>query len=1113
MGVDGSPAPGSPGNADDAVYETITVHIPTTRRQHEKMMKKVVVYFQMEFSFHGQFWTTEMRYSQLYKIHKDFEGMLPMTQRPVFPPKRVANTNPVFIENRRLMLQSWLQAVLDHPKAISNPELLELLAVPATAMVWLRKYAKLMEQQRETPSITTQSSAMLMMDLEYAELSSTGRVVDDLTLSVPVTLSAAQMLQLCIVSPLAGMHTNATIGNEAVRTVLSIDELTASVAVQTELMPHWVESEPLISPISLPRFDLEKLTSQGDAAVSPTKRLAMQGRGRQVPVDMYTARASRRVDGSTVPISAVLGRTDPTSEYAAIIELPSDDPLSLAGLIVGDQIAAVNGMSMRFVGTDRVTKALEDSGDQCDVRFLRTHEVKVIDVERATRAGSSGQRLPLGATLVSEEDIYTGDWFHRFRRVAPTGAGARAGLQDGDLLLEVGPVAASTLTTDDMRAQLKNMETIVIARVRPPQAVSVVKIMSNPTARVSEGFMCPVCMKNLGTVENLVEHFSVWHPDMGPLPGAITADNRPSVSDSGGSASSLLAPDRGKEGGRSQPSGQSPSTSPRLSRRSKEVSNPELLTRERSDSVGRKSFLIPISDGPRQFVSTSVKRTSRNDGFGFSLGSSSSTGELFVTKVANGNSRGSAKLQVADVITHVDGNDVRGMDHDDAVDLILRGNTVVLGIQRLEGGPRKSHKTAMGATESVSIVKRRDDIGLRAAGLPKTTADLLFMSVSISRSKLDESFGFGLATTVSGLKVVCNVTPHGIASRALRVGDVVDTANGIKLGSFAHDSAIDLIGNTLELSLGIRRAASKLRRRRTDQSQGSERTRLNDTAPPLGFRDKTTNPARPRATTAPTRMDLSPDRRRSRPRGKSNSSQALPAEGYSTAPKTDGPLAHMVPSTLPRSPGPDQQGTPIRLSADSTVAEWENVRFCRYCGASLRDMDIVEKVAHLSQHPEFQRSRPHAPAAVAQPRTTPASSAPPNRLVGTSVPLMPSSSDPDAWWAGGYAKEYVAEVVARSRPGDFLLRDGAEVGTVLLVINDFGRAKQSVISIDVDGKCRISGIPEAFPSLYNLIGLMRMRRQYSKVEAGASFVLGMPAGNIFSPFNFKVWCLGQAWPK
>lgn len=47
--------------------------------------------------------------TQLYKIHKDFEGMLPMTQRPVFPPKRVANTNPVFIENRRLMLQSWLQ--------------------------------------------------------------------------------------------------------------------------------------------------------------------------------------------------------------------------------------------------------------------------------------------------------------------------------------------------------------------------------------------------------------------------------------------------------------------------------------------------------------------------------------------------------------------------------------------------------------------------------------------------------------------------------------------------------------------------------------------------------------------------------------------------------------------------------------------------------------------------------------------------------------------------------------------------------------------------------------------------------------------------------------------
>jgi hypothetical protein len=48
----------------------------------------------------------------------------------------------------------------------------------------------------------------------------------------------------------------------------------------------------------------------------------------------------------------------------------------------------------------------------------------------------------------------------------------------------------------------------------------------------------------------------------------------------------------------------------------------------------------------------------------------------------------------------------------------------------------------------------------------------------------------------------------------------------------------------------------------------------------------------------------------------------------------------------------------------------------------------------------------------------------------------------------------------------------------MLVINDYGRAKQSMISVSADGKCSIAGIAEPFPTLQHLINVMRMRRQY-----------------------------------
>lgn len=45
---------------------------------------------------------------------------------------------------------------------------------------------------------------------------------------------------------------------------------------------------------------------------------------------------------------------------------------------------------------------------------------------------------------MSEEDVFTGAMVHTFRRVVPDGAGARAGVLDGDILLQIGRVVLLT---------------------------------------------------------------------------------------------------------------------------------------------------------------------------------------------------------------------------------------------------------------------------------------------------------------------------------------------------------------------------------------------------------------------------------------------------------------------------------------------------------------------------------------------------------------------------------------------------------------------------------------------------------------------------------------------
>ena len=71
------------------------------------------------------------------------------------------------------------------------------------------------------------------------------------------------------------------------------------------------------------------------------------------------------------------------------------------------------------------------------------------------------------------------------------------------------------------------------------------------------------------------------------------------------------------------------------------------------------------------------------------------------------------------------------MDHDAAIDLMLRTNSIVLGIQRSVTGPSGGKAGQAAHTDAVTIVKRRDDVGKRASGLPKNLSEVIATTIQL----------------------------------------------------------------------------------------------------------------------------------------------------------------------------------------------------------------------------------------------------------------------------------------------------------------------------------------------------------------------------------------------
>eukprot|EP00041_Stephanoeca_diplocostata_P038645 m.1538133 g.1538133 ORF g.1538133 m.1538133 type:complete len:484 (-) comp25245_c0_seq48:9020-10471(-) len=473
-GLTGS-VPSSPSvSQSTAMAEAISVHITGTRRVQEKM--RTVVYFCIELGFHEIYWSLELRYSQFLAMHKEFDTLVPIAQKTVFPPKKVVNTNPVFIETRRQQLETWLDGLLQHPEAFSNADLHAMLQTPSTAMVWVRQHIRDGQRRSEhAVAMTTTINNMLFVDIEPrgdrqapqrdpAGADGNGACVHDIDrrphpgLIVP---PGSPLDALHLVSPhaafrLAAMHhavgvleamtapptparpgsnTHASGGDAP---GIDADAATGAHAIGavadvcTPMLCSWLQSEPLVQHCVPP------------AALPLTREVGRNKRKRTGPSTFYrnhslaptwftvaVKRSPAGPDGAFKPIEVVLSNKTEygvASEYCTVVELPHDDPLFNAGILTGDQIAAIDGRSVLRWPRDAVLEALQDRGDSFQLSFLRPLDVKTLEIEATT----------LDVSLVTDEDVYTGAMVHKLRRVVPTGAGARAGVVDGDILLQVG---------------------------------------------------------------------------------------------------------------------------------------------------------------------------------------------------------------------------------------------------------------------------------------------------------------------------------------------------------------------------------------------------------------------------------------------------------------------------------------------------------------------------------------------------------------------------------------------------------------------------------------------------------------------------------------------------
>eukprot|EP00041_Stephanoeca_diplocostata_P035561 m.1258860 g.1258860 ORF g.1258860 m.1258860 type:complete len:2861 (-) comp24723_c1_seq1:425-9007(-) len=222
----------------------------------------------------------------------------------------------------------------------------------------------------------------------------------------------------------------------------------------------------------------------------------------------------------------------------------------------------------------------------------------------------------------------------------------------------------------------------------------------------------------------------------------------------------------------------------------------------RKDSIGRHSNTAPSN---KTFeLSVTLIRQDHGSSFGFGIGTAFD-GSKVVTSV-NPGGLAESKIAVSDGIKSINGQFVGDKSHEETVQLITSALQLELVVER----PTSSSASTMNPPKSIS---QRDQRTLVAQGdslgsSHRAENGAITISVRLSRSSLQESFGFGLGTSTSGEKLVTKIAEDSPAWNKLYAGDAVIQVNGQPTSHLLHDAVVEMITETLDVELQISRMSS-----------------------------------------------------------------------------------------------------------------------------------------------------------------------------------------------------------------------------------------------------------------------------------------------------------------
>jgi C-terminal processing protease CtpA/Prc len=197
-------------------------------------------------------------------------------------------------------------------------------------------------------------------------------------------------------------------------------------------------------------------------------------------------------------------------------------------------------------------------------------------------------------------------------------------------------------------------------------------------------------------------------------------------------------------------------------------------------------------------VQVRMERKSIETKLGMKVGMLNS-GEKVVLSVTSGTVC-DGLLYERDIITHVDGEDITSLTHDEFVGQLLQKLSANLTVVRALGA--NPTKAAAGLSEGHGVVvagAEPDDPNL-------LRKDGIKMSVPLNRTS-DLNLGVKVGMMANGEKVVIEVTPGLVCEGLLEVGDIITHIDDMDVSGLSHSDFARLMGDTLNSTLGIVRGS------------------------------------------------------------------------------------------------------------------------------------------------------------------------------------------------------------------------------------------------------------------------------------------------------------------